>query len=252
MGEAAPRQYSCGGRVTFTHAYSRFSRFLGSPRLIQMRILEEKMWNYGGRIPKHLLGSRRGELCLCGRRFPIGHGIRGGRATLSHIVMFGSQGTERGGDRSEYDREEKAIVENRGCVLGLTGEWEGKHSWYGGKIQQVITLRVSGNPGQERYEFELEKPKISRSHCLSRFLGSRRLIQMQIPDQTMWNYRACITEYLSRHSFAMWGRGVCKGETGLKPPNVIAGEAGSKYAFSYNAASRASSSLALADMDPKA
>ncbi|EIW87305.1 hypothetical protein CONPUDRAFT_87147 [Coniophora puteana RWD-64-598 SS2] len=107
---------------------------------------------------------------------------------------------------SEYDREEKAIVENRGRGLGLMGEWEGKHSWYGGKIQQVITLRVSGNPGQERYEFELEKPKISRSHRLSRFLGSRRLIQMRIPEQTMWNYGARITEYLSRHSFVLCGR----------------------------------------------
>jgi len=79
---------------------------------------------------------------------------------------------------SEYDQEEKAILENRSRGLG---EWEGKHSWYGGKIQQVITLRVSGNPGQERYDFELEKPKISRSHRLSRFLGSQCLFRMRIP-----------------------------------------------------------------------
>ena len=40
--------------------------------------------------------------------------------------------------RREYDREQDAIVENRGRGMGLMGTWGKVDDWYGGRIQQIV------------------------------------------------------------------------------------------------------------------
>ncbi|KAH7920937.1 hypothetical protein BV22DRAFT_765729 [Leucogyrophana mollusca] len=103
---------------------------------------------------------------------------------------------------AEYDREQKAIVENIGRGLGTMGEWEGKEGWYGGQIQQVARLvkLASG------FTFELEKPEIRRSHRFSRFLGSRRVLQVRVPSELMYKHGEEIRRFLHSSKFVLCGR----------------------------------------------
>ena len=62
------------------------------------------------------------------------------------------------------------------------GEWRGKDNWHGGRIQQVGRLvRAQG-----RFSIQLEKPEIRRSHRFSRFLGSRRILQVRVADDILY------------------------------------------------------------------
>ncbi|KAG2154648.1 RNA dependent RNA polymerase-domain-containing protein [Suillus clintonianus] len=100
----------------------------------------------------------------------------------------------------EYDREQLAIVENQGRGLGTMGDWEGKENWYGGKIQQVARIVKVCNS----YKFELEKPEIRRSHRFARFLGSRRILQVRIPDSLAYDTK--VREFLESSKFVLCGR----------------------------------------------
>lgn len=42
--------------------------------------------------------------------------------------------------RLEYDREQLALVENKGRGLGTMGQWEGKDNWYGILYMIVIVI----------------------------------------------------------------------------------------------------------------
>ncbi|KAG5643296.1 hypothetical protein DXG03_001223 [Asterophora parasitica] len=79
----------------------------------------------------------------------------------------------------ELDREQAAIVEGLGRGLGLMGPWRDELNWYGGQVQQLARLDRS----EDTYKIHLEPPKKLRSHRLARFLGSRRIIQLRIPDE---------------------------------------------------------------------
>ncbi|KAG1757774.1 RNA dependent RNA polymerase-domain-containing protein [Suillus lakei] len=100
----------------------------------------------------------------------------------------------------EYDREQLAIIENKGRGLGTMGDWEGKENWYGGKIQQVA--RIVENRGL--FKLELEKPEIRRSHRFARFLGSRRILQIRVPDSQKYNKK--VLEFLESSKFVLCGR----------------------------------------------
>ncbi|KAG2153597.1 RNA dependent RNA polymerase-domain-containing protein [Suillus bovinus] len=103
----------------------------------------------------------------------------------------------------EYDREQLAIVENRGRGLGTMGQWEGKDNWYGGKIQQVARV-VRAGPS---FKFELEKPEIRRSHRFARFLGSRRILQVRVPDNLTYDkLGSTLREFLTSNKFVLCGR----------------------------------------------
>ncbi|KAG0704371.1 RNA dependent RNA polymerase-domain-containing protein [Suillus ampliporus] len=105
----------------------------------------------------------------------------------------------------EYDREQLAIVENKGRGLGTMGDWEGKDNWYGGKIQQVARIVKAGNS----FKFELEKPEIRRSHRFARFLGSRCILQVRIPDSLTRTYDkdgAAVLKLLTSSKFVLCGR----------------------------------------------
>lgn len=103
--------------------------------------------------------------------------------------------------RQEFDREQLAILENQERGLGLMGEWKGEANWYGGQIQQIARI-VKGDNG---YKFQLDPPEKRRSHRLARYLGSRRIIQLRVPDELVLQERQNVNEYLSQ-KFILCGR----------------------------------------------
>ncbi|KAG1886291.1 RNA dependent RNA polymerase-domain-containing protein [Suillus subluteus] len=103
----------------------------------------------------------------------------------------------------EYDREQLAIVENKGRGLGTMGQWEGKDHWYGGKIQQAAHVVKAGSS----FKFELEKPEIRRSHRFARFLGSRRILQVRVPDNLTYDkVGSALREFVISSKFVLCGR----------------------------------------------
>ncbi|KAG2350150.1 hypothetical protein BDR05DRAFT_480 [Suillus weaverae] len=100
----------------------------------------------------------------------------------------------------EYDREQLAIVENKGRGLGTMGDWEGKENWYGGKIQQVARIVRAGSS----FKLELEKPEIRRSHRFARFLGSRRILQIRVPVSLRYDTK--VPKFLESSKFVLCGR----------------------------------------------
>lgn len=103
--------------------------------------------------------------------------------------------------RIEYDREQDAILENKGRGLGGMGPWKGKDGWYGGRIQQVGRLVLVHN----RFSIQLEKPEIRRSHRFSRFLGSRRILQVRM-DDLLYKHGEEVRLLLSSSKFILCGR----------------------------------------------
>lgn len=89
----------------------------------------------------------------------------------------------------ELDREQAAIIENKERGLGLMGTWHGKEKWYGGRVQQVARLTSNSKAkfatGVDRYVITLDKLEQRRSNQYSRFLGSRRVLQIRIPTDLM-------------------------------------------------------------------
>jgi hypothetical protein len=95
------------------------------------------------------------------------------------------------------------MVENKGRGLGTMGQWEGKDHWYGGKIQQVARVVKAGTT----FKFELEKPEIRRSHRFARFLGSRRILQVRVPDNLTYDkVGSALREFLISSKFVLCGR----------------------------------------------
>ncbi|KAI0095023.1 RNA dependent RNA polymerase-domain-containing protein [Irpex rosettiformis] len=99
---------------------------------------------------------------------------------VSSVLMDTSDSAQHGTHRDiweELDREQEAIIENENRGLGLQGEWHGKTSWYGGRIQQIAKMELV--QATNSYAVRLEKMQMIRSHRFARFLGSRRLLQMK-------------------------------------------------------------------------
>ena len=82
------------------------------------------------------------------------------------------------------------------------GLWKGKDDWYGGRIQQVGRLVQAHG----RFSIQLEKPEIRRSHRFSRFLGSRRILQVRVADDLMYKHGDDIRMVLSSSKFILCGR----------------------------------------------
>ncbi|KAL0071656.1 hypothetical protein AAF712_001513 [Marasmius tenuissimus] len=103
----------------------------------------------------------------------------------------------------ELDREQAAIMENKGRGLGLMGEWHGAQNWYGGGVQFVATLEQTRD---RKYELHLEPIEMKRSNRYSRLLGSRRMLQirLQVNLHTPEDKEALIA-FLSK-SFVLNGR----------------------------------------------
>ncbi|KAH9486232.1 RNA-dependent RNA polymerase 1 [Psilocybe cubensis] len=98
----------------------------------------------------------------------------------------------------ELDREQDAIFENQGAGLGLN---QSNQNWYGGQIQQLA--RLIGENGN--YKIILEPMEKRRSHRFARFYGSRRFLQLRIPEQTLQKESHQVVKFLTR-SFVLCGR----------------------------------------------
>lgn len=82
------------------------------------------------------------------------------------------------------------------------GPWNGKDSWYGGRIQQVGRLvRAHG-----RFSVQLERPEVRRSHRFSRYLGSRRILQVRVADELLYKHGDEVRHLLSSSKFVLCGR----------------------------------------------
>ncbi|CAA7264868.1 unnamed protein product [Cyclocybe aegerita] len=101
----------------------------------------------------------------------------------------------------ELDREQAAILENKGRGLGLMGEWHGESNWYGGRIQQLGHLVKDGST----YNVVLERMEKKRSHRFARYYGSRRFIQIGIPEDLLKKENAAIKKFV-KSKFILCGR----------------------------------------------
>ncbi|KAJ3861553.1 RNA dependent RNA polymerase-domain-containing protein [Lentinula novae-zelandiae] len=82
----------------------------------------------------------------------------------------------------ESDREQLAILENRERGLGLMGHFQGADHWFGGQIQQIATLRKTARC---TLRLQLEPLEMRRSTRLARQFGSRRVLQVRIPEDLL-------------------------------------------------------------------
>ncbi|KAJ3566178.1 hypothetical protein NP233_g7159 [Leucocoprinus birnbaumii] len=103
----------------------------------------------------------------------------------------------------ELDREQAAILENKGRGLGLMGEWDGQENWYGGRIQQIAKLSKAKDG--RGYSIHLEAMEKRRSHRFARFCGSRRILQLRIPEKLIFDECAQLKEFFQR-KFILCGR----------------------------------------------
>ena len=85
--------------------------------------------------------------------------------------------------------------------LGLQGEWQGQADWYGGHIQQIARLEQTNG----EFRLSLAKMEMRKSHRFSRFLHSRRLLQVSIP-QKLVNGRAKELRAFFSQKFVLCGR----------------------------------------------
>lgn len=105
--------------------------------------------------------------------------------------------------RIELDREQAAILEHKGRGLGLLGEFKGVQDWYGGNVQQIA--RLDRKEGSEEYQLRLQPLEMRRSNRLLRFMGSRRVLQVRIPDDILKKEREKVLRFL-QHKFILGGR----------------------------------------------
>lgn len=104
--------------------------------------------------------------------------------------------------RSELDREEKALQEGTGRGLGLRGEWEGDPSWYGGKIRQIASVvETSGG-----FAIRLRAMMKRKSNRFARYLGSRRMLQVKLPEDKVMRKRADDVRKFMLNKFVLCGR----------------------------------------------
>ncbi|TFK66173.1 hypothetical protein BDN72DRAFT_158598 [Pluteus cervinus] len=101
----------------------------------------------------------------------------------------------------ELDREQAAIMENRDRGLGLMGMWHGETDWYGGQVQQLARVVKDG----KGYSIQLQCMEKRRSHRFARYLGSRRILQLRVPDDLVNRENKVVRLWLQR-KFILCGR----------------------------------------------
>lgn len=104
--------------------------------------------------------------------------------------------------RTELDREEAAICERRNRGLGLQGDWQEKTKWYGGQIQQIARLEETSLGA---FRLVLTKMEMRKSHRFGRFLASRRLLQVSVPQSLVNSSKPRLDEFF-KQKFVLCGR----------------------------------------------
>ena len=103
--------------------------------------------------------------------------------------------------RRQLDLEQAAILENKGRGLGLMGDFRGDSDWYGGRIQQIG--RVSKD--DSAYKIKLERMESRRSNRFARNFGSRRFLQIRVPEDFLQAERDKVKQFF-RRKFILCGR----------------------------------------------
>ena len=99
------------------------------------------------------------------------------------------------------------MLENKGRGLGLMkGSWHGvpDSEWFGGQVQQSLGLFYTKSEG---FTLKMEPLEMRRSNRLTRFMGSRRVIQVRV-RVTDAERRECEDDMLDFlcHPFVVGGR----------------------------------------------
>lgn len=90
--------------------------------------------------------------------------------------------------------------------LGLMGPWYGQADWYGGQVQQVVSLIRPKKPDAALgYRLQVEPMEKRRSTRLARYLGSRRVIQVRLDKDALLHDREGVLGFL-RQKFVLGGR----------------------------------------------
>ncbi|KAJ3821613.1 RNA dependent RNA polymerase-domain-containing protein [Lentinula raphanica] len=103
----------------------------------------------------------------------------------------------------ESDREQLALLENKGRGLGLMGPFQGVDNWFGGQIQQIATLRETA---KFVLILQLEPLEMRRSTRFARQFGSRRVIQVRIPRNFLQDHTRDRTILFLSRKFVLNGR----------------------------------------------
>ncbi|TFY61555.1 hypothetical protein EVJ58_g4443 [Rhodofomes roseus] len=102
----------------------------------------------------------------------------------------------------ELDREQAALEEGTGRGLGLRGEWKGDPNWYGGKIRQIASVVESG----DGFVLRLKSMMKRKSNRFARYLGSRRMLQVKLPDDKLMRKRGDDVRRFMQSKFVLCGR----------------------------------------------
>ncbi len=94
------------------------------------------------------------------------------------------------------DREQKAKLENIGRGLGLRGHGRVWKTGMAGRIQQVARLRRV--PGSHGYSITLEKMQLGKSNRVTRFAGSRSILQIRMDQKLVQSEGDKLIEFLAR------------------------------------------------------
>ncbi|KAK0224738.1 RNA dependent RNA polymerase-domain-containing protein [Armillaria nabsnona] len=98
--------------------------------------------------------------------------------------------------------EQQALMENRGRGLGPMGDFQGETRWYGGRIQQIGHL-IQIN--KKDFKVELQPLEMRKSTRFTRYLGSRRVLQLRVSDNLLMKGETEVREFLAR-KFVICGR----------------------------------------------
>ena len=98
-----------------------------------------------------------------------------------------------------------ALEEGASRGLGLHGlqeaedeNWDGIKRWYGGRVQQTVRVElVDGKP-----QLRLAPMEMRKSNRFARFLGSRRMLSLNLPKHWAGND----AEQLMKNKFVLCGR----------------------------------------------
>ncbi|PBK76213.1 hypothetical protein ARMSODRAFT_217849 [Armillaria solidipes] len=98
--------------------------------------------------------------------------------------------------------EQLALLENQGRGLGPMGDFQGETHWYGGRVQQIGHL-IQIN--KKDFKVELQPLEMRKSTRFTRYLGSRRVLQIRVSDNLLMNAETEVREFLAR-KFVICGR----------------------------------------------
>lgn len=76
-------------------------------------------------------------------------------------------------------------------------------NWYGGRVQQIVRMEIVDNGNS--FVLRLDKMQMGRSHRFARYMGSRRILQVKLPEENYTIKMENVKEWLEQ-KFVLCGR----------------------------------------------